>query len=416
MCNLSAFVKNESDTVSRIYDYWKKRGGAEQSRGYLGASVVGHECDRYLWYGFRWCVKPEFDGRMYRLFNRGHLEEKRFVEELRGIGCIVHGDDEQVEVTAIGGHFSGHMDGVAIGVPEAPKTYHVLEFKTHSDKSFNGVKNDGVKKSKPMHYAQMQVYMGLGKLDRALYLAVNKDNDELYSERIEYSSAEFKAIMVRVERIIASVNPPERMATRRDDWRCKFCEAKDLCFGGDMVLPLPAVTCRTCCHATPEIDKGETRGRWSCAKHKKDITNQEQVEKHDCHIVLPSLILGSEVVDGSADSMKLKSANGIEFYVGRKGFSTAELIELPVVGLKAAMMVKGELCGSFAVPGLTLLEQYDPKEARLVWEGRPDRRRITGAITGTENDGKHIAFEFDDKFLYVEYIGCDYAAVWEGVE
>jgi hypothetical protein len=34
------------------------------------------------------------------------------------------------------GHFGGSMDAVALGIPEAPKTWHLCEFKTHNAKSF----------------------------------------------------------------------------------------------------------------------------------------------------------------------------------------------------------------------------------------------------------------------------------------
>src|SRR5208283_4628088 len=55
-------------------------------RKHLGASDIGHQCERYLWYKFRWMCEPKFSGRMLRLFNRGHLEEARFIEWLEGIG------------------------------------------------------------------------------------------------------------------------------------------------------------------------------------------------------------------------------------------------------------------------------------------------------------------------------------------
>lgn len=42
----------------------------------------------------------------------------------------------QFRVEAHGGHFGGSLDAVALGLLEAPKTCHVVEFKTHSAKSF----------------------------------------------------------------------------------------------------------------------------------------------------------------------------------------------------------------------------------------------------------------------------------------
>ena len=118
MTNLSDILPSQSETVQAIKAYWKTRGDSEPARGYLGASSIGIECSRELWYSFRKCSEPSFDGRMYRLFNRGHKEEARFVEELRGIGCEVHEFDEngnQFKVIACDGHFLGHTDGAVLG-------------------------------------------------------------------------------------------------------------------------------------------------------------------------------------------------------------------------------------------------------------------------------------------------------------
>ena len=48
----------------------------------VGASSIGHKCERYLWYQFRWFFREKFNGRMLRLFDRGHREEARFNEWL----------------------------------------------------------------------------------------------------------------------------------------------------------------------------------------------------------------------------------------------------------------------------------------------------------------------------------------------
>ncbi len=145
--DVSALMPQISATVKAIMDWHKQRGDSERPRLYLGASSIGAECDRQLWYNFRGCVKPEFSGRMYRLFETGDLEEARFVKELKAIGCTVHDVDpqtgQQFEVIALGGHFRGHMDGCALGIPEAPKTWHVLEFKTHNAKSFDEAEKRG---------------------------------------------------------------------------------------------------------------------------------------------------------------------------------------------------------------------------------------------------------------------------------
>ena len=164
-------------TIDAIYQ-WHESRQSSGGRGHLGASQIGAPCERALWYQFRWALKVRHAGRLLRLFETGNLAEPRFVAELRAVGVEVHeinpDTGAQFSVSAVRGHFGGSMDGVALGLLEAPKTWHVLEFKTHSAKSFAALKKDGVEKSKPEHAAQMQVYMHLAGLERAFYLAVNK--------------------------------------------------------------------------------------------------------------------------------------------------------------------------------------------------------------------------------------------------
>jgi len=292
----------ESETVSRIWEWWAKKGRSEAPRRYLGASVAGHECDRYLWLHFRGLFRERFEGRMYRLFERGRREEAQFIQELRGIGCEVwdRGEDgQQFAVSALGGHFGGHLDAVARGLPDAPKTPHVVEFKTHNDQSFKKLARVGVRDAKPMHFVQMQIYMGMMKLDRALYLAVNKDDDDLYAERVHYEADFFRAAMRRVERIITEPSA-ERCAQRRDDWRCKSCPARMVCWHETGTVFSRQGTwsdCRSCCHASADT-KGEG-ARWTCRLGKTCVIGSAC----NCadHLALPVL------VDAEVDSATERS-------------------------------------------------------------------------------------------------------------
>ena len=156
---------------------------AEHPRPHMGASQIGHPCDRWLWLSFRWAVQPQFPGRILRVFRRGRNEEETIVSDLRAIGLDVRGAQKRVD---FGSHVSGSLDGIIeSGVPGSTKR-HVAEFKTHSRKSFDDLDKHGVEKSKPEHWVQMQAYMHGTGIERALYVAVCKDDDRIYTERIKY--------------------------------------------------------------------------------------------------------------------------------------------------------------------------------------------------------------------------------------
>ena len=336
MTDLSKVLPTKSATVQQIETYWKQRGSSEPPRSYLGASSIGKECARELWYSFRKCSTPNFDGRLYRLFDRGHKEELRFCEELRGIGCEVHefdADGNQFEVIACDGHFKGHTDGAALGIPEAPKTWHLLEMKTSSAKQFAKVESEGVEVAKPEHFAQMQVYMHLTGLKRALYIVVNKDTDALYTERLRYDAKKAQSYIDKAQRIINATTPPERGGELQEKPKfpfspCTYCDAKNLCHGlGDVAVPVAEVHCRNCCHSTP-IDDGE----WSC-----DIHGMAYKPCKD-HLFIPALITFAEPTDSFANKddstvIEFTSEDGTVWHHGNDRdagqFSSHDLMTLP---------------------------------------------------------------------------------------
>jgi len=289
----------QNSTRTAIFRHYEQTAD-RQGRPHLGASEIGHECDRYLWMSFRWAKPADFEGRMLRLFDTGNHQEPRLIADLRAIGVEVWDKDQdgnQWRYKAAGGHFAGSLDGVGLGLPEAPKTPHLLEFKTANAKSFAAMVKNGVKKSKPQHYAQMQVYMGWAKLTRAMYLVVNKDTDDIYSERVEFDQDEFNRAIQRAERIITAPEPAVTLADDATNFTCKFCRFKSQCYGTEA----PAVSCRTCAHSTPETD-GD--GRWSCAQVKPDMDVAAQRVGCGEHRHIPTL-LGrfAELMDASNNNL-----------------------------------------------------------------------------------------------------------------
>jgi len=364
---------------------------------------------------------------MLRLFETGHLEEPRFVEELRGIGCVVHSVDpngEQFEFTDLGGHFACHPDAVILGLPESSKTWHIGEFKTMNANAYKKVERAGVKREKPQHYAQMMVGMGMAGLQRAFYLVKNKDTDELYSERIKFDKDEFKHLQDRACRVIESPNPLERCTDRPDDYRCKFCDAYDLCYA-DSIVKIPEIACRSCCHATAEVNGDDAR--WSCAV-------EGDMKPCDRHLLLPGLVPFADPTDSSDGWIEFTNRkDGTVWKHGNAGgmWTTEELMRTPAdaVGDKGVQTIKEGFDATVIScdKKLTLIEKYPPEDSELIWEG-PDEfiaRAIndlkaleltSGESSDMFEDDKHKAWELKGEYLAVIYKGEDYAAIWRGKE
>lgn len=322
---------NPHTTLAHIEATVRQRA-EDWRRPHLGASIIGRSCERQIWYAFRWAKAPEHSGRMLRLFQRGHREEDVFVELLRLIGVEVHTVDpatgRQFSVSAHGDHFGGSMDGAAVGLVEAPRRWHLLEFKTSGDKAFAELVKLGVEQAKPEHYAQMQVYMHLAGLERAYYMAVNKNNDAIHAERVHYHRQTAERLLERAERIIYAQTPPPRLSDDPEWYECQFCDYRTICHDR---MPPSHVSCRTCLHATPERDG---RRRWSCAYWQADIPLSAQKKGCDEHRLIPALVAYAEPVDASeADNWVLyRTEGGFEFRNGPRGdqsFSSSELAHLP---------------------------------------------------------------------------------------
>jgi len=244
-------------------------------RSHLGASMIGRDCPRQLWYSFRWMHISTHVGKTILLFNRGHMEEGRFVTLLQMIGMTVWQVDKngkQFRISHFGGHYGSAIDGVARGCPDMPDENILVEFKTSNTKNFAKMIKEGCREAKPEHFIQQQQYMGYYKLRWSLYMVVNKDSDELHAELIEFEPHIYEQFKDRAERIIFTDTPPRGIANSPGAWGCKFCDFKEVCHNGEA----PPVNCRTCLHSAPHQD-----GTWFCSKYRVSLTKDMQAHKDE---------------------------------------------------------------------------------------------------------------------------------------
>lgn len=247
----------------------------EGHRNHLGASEIGHACTAKAWGAFRWLKKEKHSGRMLRLFKRGHFEEPKFIAILRGVGFEFHefaADGKQFKISGCNGHFGGSLDGMAM----APVRYEIgkpmlVEFKTHNEKSFTklaGSKDkitgarkfvtgtNGVRIAKPVHYSQMCAYGRSYSFEYALYLAINKDTDELFFEIAPLNWAHADDLYRKADFVIASQTQPPKIAQVETYFECKYCHLSAICFRGEV----PEKNCRSCTFALPVAG-----GEWLCS-------------------------------------------------------------------------------------------------------------------------------------------------------
>lgn len=232
-------------------------------RNHLGASTIGKPCRRKAWLSFRWAYKEKFEGRMVRLFNRGHLEEGRFVRLLRLMGFDVRevnpDTGKQFRVSAHNDHFGGSADAMMLAPAKYCITAPVLgEFKTHNDNQFKKLKSKGVAISHPEHVAQTSCYGDGLSVDWTLYMGVNKNDDALHFEWLKTDRHLSQMMLNKAGEVIYSQEPLPMISTHPSFDECKKCAAAGICH----YKRPPLKNCRTCRHAFPANE-----GKWYCAHH-----------------------------------------------------------------------------------------------------------------------------------------------------
>ncbi len=261
----------EQQIINRIYTaYEKEKADPELYLGRLGSSFIGTECIRQIWLEWRGFSRESFSGRMLRLFDTGHQQEARIVADLRRAGFAVwdkRDDGKQFEFTDETGHFVTKMDGVIKGVPEAEKTAHALEIKSHNKDSFAALLKKSVEYSKPEHYAQVQITMSLSKLPRTLYVAVNKDNEQLYVERVKEDKPYQEKLKTKIIKLTEARMRPAGISDDASSFGCKFCGMKEVCTR--KVEPLRH--CRTCRMCSPGAE-----GKWVCELNNYTLSIDQQ--------------------------------------------------------------------------------------------------------------------------------------------
>lgn len=305
--------------TAKIYD--------DGHRNHLGASQIGDACRRKLWYVFRWVRQSTYvnakgedhSGRMQRLFNRGHLEEFRNVEWLRGMGFTVEEFDplsrlyylnetdqylvenledeskahgawaandvsgnlehqakaasrgvkrKQLRISDCSGHYGGSLDAEIKWPASMGEIPDMLgEFKTANEKSWKKLHEEGVRVAKPVHYTQMCVYGKRRGFKYAIYICVNKNDDHIHIEIVELDWNVDEAMTHKAHGIITSATPPQKLHENSAHFDCKFCDFAPVCHGQASYEK----NCRSCKFAAPIAD-----GKWACAYY-GEIPNKEAI-------------------------------------------------------------------------------------------------------------------------------------------
>lgn len=255
-------------------------------RKHLGFSVIGKNCAREIWYGFRWVQKPVWEskhkthGQMMRLFEFGRMSEDIIIACLKQAGhrfeprpLDENGFPTQHRSLKYAmGHAGGSMDEIGY----LPVKYNfneriLYEFKTSNASEFNKLKKVGLRNHRQLHWAQMCVYGYDKQVQYGMYCVYNKDNSEMYFEFVTLDHNLGMTMVRKAEELVQLDAPPMRIANSAASFKCQFCPFRSLCHYDEAYDR----NCRSCKHC-----KAIDGGHFHCLKYGKDIPDDQVI--HGC--------------------------------------------------------------------------------------------------------------------------------------
>lgn len=198
---------------------------AEATRDYIGASDIGHPCLRQIWYKYNKAQGSPFSSSTYITFDIGHTLEALLINYLIATGISIWQPQSRFIDKNIP-QFQGTPDAIIMknDDPEA-----IVEIKTARDSSFKIFMNQGLFSWNESYYAQVQSYMGLSDIHEAYLIAINKDTSEIHDELIMFDAEYYGRLIFKAERVINSLEAPDRINNTPFYHVCRACKFKTIC-------------------------------------------------------------------------------------------------------------------------------------------------------------------------------------------
>ncbi len=225
-----------NDLPNKVLGYYASKAESK-TRGYIGASILGHACERRIWLDWNGVSAPVSKtpeeilktGSREEKFDRGRHEEERLIKALQGAGYLII--DRQGAFSVLDGNFQGHIDGIII---DEKGSKYILEIKSTQEKYFNALVRSGVKKTFATYYLQCQMYMHFFNIPKTLFLAVNKNNGEIYQVALEANEAVIEIGLKKINKIIShGQDMPATLGDANDvppKMPCQYCDFVNFCY------------------------------------------------------------------------------------------------------------------------------------------------------------------------------------------
>jgi hypothetical protein len=199
----------------------------DERRAYIGASLIGDECSRKIWYEYKGFEGEPNSLILQRTFAIGKRLEGLVIDLIKGAGFHVQSTEGLGScVDAELPFFKGTYDALLL------KPRAIIEIKTAKDSSFKIFIKKGLKKWYPRYYSQLQAYMGMAEIYEGFVVVINKDTSEMMDERIGFDEEHYLGLRAKARLIAEAQIPPPKISSSPLWFQCKLCKFNKICHTG----------------------------------------------------------------------------------------------------------------------------------------------------------------------------------------
>ncbi len=202
-----------------------------RARNYLGASIIGHHCCRFIWLEYNNQDDTILDAKTNRIFSIGKMYEDVVANEINLLvkNKVIKDIKYQIE----------YQNDIIKGTADAVMTFNdnkkiLIEIKTMNDASFKNLIKSNIFSAMQIYFNQCQAYMGLSKIPNCLVLVVNKNTSQYYHERLIFNKQVFHGLIEKAKFVINRKSAPfgHTIGTNKY-FRCNMCKYVDDCWGNN---------------------------------------------------------------------------------------------------------------------------------------------------------------------------------------
>lgn len=231
-----------SDAINAIIDAGLLAKRAKQPRReYVGASAIGHECERSIQFEYAGAAREsDFGPETLRRFDSGHMGEELarawFIDAGFQLTQRNQRTGERFRWTQLDDQVSGEPDGVFISGPPVISYPSMWEHKYVGSKTFRDIQKNGLKKARHGYWMQCQInmaYLGLTEHPTVFTVTCGDDGSQIHL-LIEFDAEGAQMTSDKAVRIVRATQAGDLLPRPFKDktyFICKGCFFAQRCWG-----------------------------------------------------------------------------------------------------------------------------------------------------------------------------------------